>query len=117
TPFDTVHRTTSGFVCRQLAGNNPQTLTATWFLRPSLVSEIVFPLPLVADAELDVIADELSGYKHIDEYVRILRGMGHEAASIVDLNFVFGSLLGAMHIQSLLCSEAGTIGSLFLKAE
>ena len=51
-PFNNVHRTGSGFVCRQLFGNNPFNLTATWFLRQNLSSEIVFPLPFINDAEI-----------------------------------------------------------------
>jgi hypothetical protein len=117
TPFDTAHRTASGYVCRQLAGNDPCNLTATWFLRPNLVGEVIFPLPLISDAELSSIVAKLDGYDHAKDYVQILRRMGHETASIVDLNFVFSSLLGVMHIQSLLIKEAGHCGSFFSKAE
>lgn len=117
TPFDSVHRTVSGFVCRQLGGNDPFNLTATWFLRPNLVSEVIVPLPLLEDIGTWKIASELDGYEHGERYAAILKKMGYISPSIVDLNFVFGSLLGVMHIQSLLNQEANFAGSIFLKAE
>jgi hypothetical protein len=117
TPFDSVHRTVSGYVCRQLGGNDPFSLSATWFLKPNLVSEVIIPLPLFDGVETWRIVSELDGYEHGERYAEVLRRMGHANPSIVDLNFVFGSLLGIMHIQSLLNREAGHEGSIFIKSE
>ncbi|WP_186401982.1 helix-turn-helix domain-containing protein [Sphingopyxis sp. P1IMeth2] len=116
-PFETVHRTASGYVCRQLAGNNPHNLSATWFLNPNLVSQVVLPLFTLHDAPISALAHRLSGYDHASRFANILTKYGHVEPTIVDLNFVFSSLMGAMHTQSLLNREAGHSGSFFIKAQ
>lgn len=116
-PFDTVHRTASGYVCRQLAGNDPANLSATWLLKPNLVSEVIFPLPVFSAEEQSQVAVELDGYEHGQRYAEVLERMGHTRPKVVDLNFIFASLIGVMHIYSLLGREAGFSGPLFIKAE
>lgn len=116
-PFETVYRTASGYVCRQLAGNNPHNLTATWFLRANLVSQVVLPLYSLRDADVWALGTQLNGYEQARRFAAVLEKHGHVEPTIVDLNFVFSSLIGAMHTQSLLNKEAGHSGSFYLKAE
>jgi len=117
TAFETVHRTSSGFIGRQVAGNNPQDLTATWFLRQNLTSEIVVPLPFFTGVHLDHLPHTLDGYENADEYCAALRAHGHRSPKIVDLNFLFATLNGIFHIQSKLDAIAKRSGPLYCKAQ
>ena len=117
TPFDCVYKTNRGFVGRQAKGNDPHRLSATWFLRPDLVSEIIFPFPTLKDIDREMILYELDGYDFAEKYSEALRRHNHQSVDLIDLNFLFASLNGAMHIQSLLDQEASRSGSIFAKAE
>ena len=116
-PFDTVHRTASGYVGRQVKNNDPHSLTATWFLNPNLTSMLVLPLPTVSNDPISGVEYELQGYAHASQYSEALRQHGHGEATIVDLNFVFTALAGMFNIQSYLDAEAKRVGPLFIKAQ
>lgn len=116
TPYDTVHRTGSGYIARQLKGNPPGSLTATWFLSANLTSEIVLPLSRIS-AQVDRVAAALAGYQNAYRYADALRQQGHSNAEIIDLNFVFSSLNGLFHTQSLLDAEASRTGPVHIKAQ
>jgi Putative DNA-binding domain len=117
TPFDTVYRTNRGFVGRQIKGNNPHNLTATWHLNQNLTSQLVLPLPLLRDVSLQKLNTELEGYANVTTFLQALRKHGHVECDIIDLNFIFAALVGAMHIQSRLSETVSDCGSLFVKCQ
>jgi Putative DNA-binding domain len=117
TPFDTVYSTNGGFVGRQLSGNNPHNLTATFYLSRNLTSTLVLPLPFISGAHRFVLEDELDGYKHALRYVDSLEQHGHEEPNIIDLNFIFSAMVGLFHIQSRLDKEANRTGPLYIKSQ
>ena len=117
TPFDTVYRTAAGFVGRQVVGNDPQRLSATWFLRENLTSEIVIPLSVIADCAIEHLSYRLEGYENAEAFARALSAHGHNRPKIVDLNFLFNTLVGVFNIQDRLDAQAGRTGPLWVKCE
>lgn len=116
-PFDTVHKTASGYVGRQIKDNDPQKLTVTWFLSPNLVSLLIVPLSTVLSNPISGVTHELAGYTQAAQYSKALSQHGHKNATIIDLNFVFSALAGMFNIQSYLDAEAKRVGPLFIKAQ
>jgi hypothetical protein len=60
---------------------------------------------------------ELGVYAHSKEFALAMREQGHISADILDLNFLFAALIGALHIQSRLDEIANRKGSFFVKAQ
>lgn len=116
-PFDTVYRSSAGYIGRQVKGNNPQNLTATWYLKPTLRSVLLLPLPMITEVETSALEEELAGYKNAYNFSRALEVHGHARPKIIDLNFIFSALLGAFHIQSKLDQVAKRQGSIFVKSQ
>jgi hypothetical protein len=117
TPFDTVYRTNGGFVGRQLSGNNPHNLTATFYLSQNLTSTLILPLPFISGDHGYVLEDELEGYENAFRYVDSLDQHGHENPNIIDLNFIFSAMVGLFHIQSQLDKEANRVGPIYVKSQ
>ena len=117
TPFDTVYKNGSGFVGRQAKLNDPHAMSMTWFLSKNLTSEIIIPLPCIEDIHVDHVHQHLDGYENAVGFRDALRAFGHNSPKIIDLNFLFKTLLGIYHIQSLLDKAADRSGPLFVKGQ
>lgn len=115
-PFETVYTSATGFVARQLPGNDPQNLGLTWRLRPHLVSEVIIPLSLYAPDPPVMLRGELHGYDEIGRFTDELIRQGHRSPRVVDLNYLFNLLIGVAEIQRRLTSKAGWSHGYFFKA-
>lgn len=115
TPFDTAHTTASGFVARQLAGNDPGNLGLTFKFWNDLTFEILVPLPFYS-APLNELSGMLDGYEHQDRFINILRNHNCRKVRVIDLNLLLYTLLGAFRISDELCSIANWREPLFAKA-
>ncbi|MBK9387353.1 MAG: ATP-binding protein [Planctomycetes bacterium] len=116
-PLDTVHSTSYGYVGRQLAGNNPELLGLTWKLKRTLESEVIVPLPLYTPGHLSVFKHKLRGYANIDRFASLLERHAMEAPRIVDLNHLFGVILGIVRTQRLLLRAARLPGKFYAKVK
>lgn len=117
TPFDVIYKSSSGYVCRQGNGNDPQNLSVTWFLNPNLTSEVVIPLHQIIDVETDDLEYYLSGYDNAKAYISALKTHAHDKPRIIDFNFLYNSLIGVFHIQMKLDEVAKRSGPVYVKAE
>lgn len=116
-PFDTVYTSAGGFVGRQLNSNDPQNLVLTWRLQRNLVSDVIVPLPLYQPNRLDNLAVDLQGYKHGDDFIRVLGKYTPSKLRIIDLNYLFNILIGVTEIQERLCKLAGWPDSYLFKVK
>lgn len=91
--FDTVYPTTSGFIARQLEGNDPHNYGLTWRMRRNLSCDIVLPLQLYTPHRLNNLISEWDGYKYVDIFTKILKAQGHTQPQIADLNFMLHILI------------------------
>lgn len=114
-PFDTVHQTSTGFVARQARNNDPTGLTATWRLWYDVASEVLLPLPLYEGSPRQ-IQGNLTEYEHAEEFCNLLTASGCKSAKIVDLNFLFQVVCGAIEMYETLLAEAGWTEGYYFKA-
>jgi hypothetical protein len=105
-PFDTFYTSGESLIGRQLDGNDPHHISLTWKLRRNCVSDIIIPLPFYQVDTLKKLRNELDGYEHADQFIRILSKYSISTLRIVDLNFMFNVLLGIASIQEQLCKLA-----------
>ena len=116
-PFDTVYTSADGFIGRQLNNNDPQSLSLTWRLSQNLVSDVILPLPLYQLDNIEQLELELAGYSHTARFIDILGKYRTSTLRIVDLNYLFGVLIGVAEIQERLCNLAGWTESYFLRVK
>jgi hypothetical protein len=115
-PFDTIYTSSRGFVARQARNNDPHNLGLTWRLRESLVSDIYLPLNLHAAESPGLLLDVLRGYEQAERFIRLLQARSYSSPRVVDLNFVFGLLVGVVEIQRRLLAAAEWTKPYFVKA-
>mgnify|MGYP001184366901 CR=1 FL=1 len=116
-PFDTVHTSGSGYIGRQLNGNDPQNLSLTWRLGRNLVNDVFIPLPLFQPNHRDLLTLDLSGYEHTQRFIALLGRYSTNALRVVDLNYVFNILVGVAEIQERLCKLADWTESYHIKVK
>jgi hypothetical protein len=114
-PFDSVYTYSNGYIGRQLAGNNPQNLGLTWRLRHNLISDVLIPLPLYDGNDLEHLSIKLSGYKHVDQFTKLLLKHGASSPRVVDLNYVLNVLTGVAETQARLLGLVGWNENYFFK--
>lgn len=114
TPYDTAHTSASGFVARQLAGNNPGNLGLTFKFWNDLTTEVLIPLPFYL-APPRQLSDILVGYKHKERFIGLLEKYNFDNARIIDLNLLLYVIIGAFRINNSLCAIAGWKEPLFAK--
>lgn len=113
-PFENIHTSADGFVCRQMRGMNPAELGLVWKVRPDLRSDILLPLTLI-ERDIDELELALAGYEQAGRFVRLLRQYRYEEPRIIDLNLLFGLLLGIARIHLELYERAAWRGQTYMK--
>lgn len=116
-PFDSVHTTLTGFLARQLKGNRPDQVGLLWQLERDLQSDIHIPLNYFAVDTAEELLVHLEGFKHIRRFVNVLRASGLDKVRVIDLNFLFMTLLGVVNIQEKLANLAGWKDSYWFSAQ
>ena len=91
--LDTIYPTRSGFIARQLKGNDPNKFGHTWRVRRDLSCDIALPLQLYTPDHPNDLVSKWDGYKYADIFVKILRAQGHTQPKIVDLNYMLYALI------------------------
>ena len=81
-PFDTIYHSPTGFIARQIKGNDAFDLGLTWQLGVDLVSDIVIPFNYYTK---DQVKDGLFGYKYSEEFMELLSITGNNSLKIIDL--------------------------------
>jgi hypothetical protein len=116
-PFDNIYRTASGFIGRQLLGNDLHQLTLTWHLRNNLVSDVYVPLTIYRPDHLVDLKHTLIGYENVDRFIEILHQFRPSAVRVIDLNFLFHILLGVANLQRRILRKANWLGPYYFKAK
>ena len=114
--FDTVYPTTSGFIARQLEGNDPYNYGLTWKIRRNLSCEFVLPLSLYTTNHLNNLIGELAGYKYVNIFIEILKAQGHTQPQIVDLNSMLHTLIAIVSKYRRLLKLVDADGRFYFKA-
>jgi hypothetical protein len=114
-PFDTVHTMNDGFIARQLRQNDPFNLGLTWHLQPNLVSDVLIPLSFY-NLKAAELPHAMLGYDNSDRFAKILVSQGHRNPRVVDLNFLFNTLIGIVEIHQRLMTKVGWTHGYFAKA-
>lgn len=116
-PFDAVHTTATGYLARQLKGNRPDQVGLMWQLERDLQSDIHVPLNYFSVDKAEELQTHLQGFDHVNRFVNVLHASGVDAVRVIDLNFLFMTLLGVVNIQEKLAELAGWKGSYWFKAQ
>jgi hypothetical protein len=116
-PFDAVHTTSSGFLARQRAGNDPTTLGLTWSFARSLYGEVLIPLPCYRTDNVMFVGRWLEGYEHAGRFEKLVRRAGVRAIAVADLNSLLHVLRGVCLTQRRLLRLAGAEPTYKFKAQ
>lgn len=106
-PFEHVQTTSNGFLARQIFNNSPHQLGLTWRLWDDAASEILLPINRYEVHDIETTAYELSGYDESGRFEKLLINQNYASASLIDLNFLFSMLIGAIRIQQSICESVG----------
>ena len=115
-PFDMMHTTAEGFICRQTKDNYPHNYTLTWILRRDLSCDVILPLPFYTPNGPDNLVVDLDGYDHNDLFIDILKEQGHTRPRILDLNFMMNILTGVVYKYRRLLKLCGIEAGFYFKA-
>lgn len=91
--LDTFYPMRSGFIARQLKGNDPNIFGHTWRIRRNLSCDIVLPLQLYTPDHPNNLVSKWDGYKYVDMFIKILIDQGHTQPKIADLNYMLHALI------------------------
>lgn len=116
-PFESVYQTSKGFVCRQVAANDPESLGLTWKLGGNFRSEVIIPLSKFRCDSLDDLGNWFAGYEHTDWFLRICEKQRYSRPTVIDLNILLQVLLGIARIQTSLARDFGWAGPVYAKME
>lgn len=111
-PFDSVFTTESGFLCRQTMANAPGSLALHARLRSDLRFEVFIPLARFTGS-VGELFNWLAGYKGRADFTRLLKDQRYESANVLDCNFLFFILNGAMRKYVDVLTEAEYSGELY----
>ncbi len=116
-PFENVYLTAGGFICRQIADNDPEKLGLTWKLGGNFKSEVVIPLSKFRGNSLNDLSHWFEGYDHIARFLKLCETQRYLRPTIIDLNVLLFVLLGIARIQTVLTKEFGWTAPVFAKME
>jgi Putative DNA-binding domain len=113
-PFDTVYSSSNGYICRQIADNDPERLGLTWRFRNDLRSEVIIPLSKYR-MNPEELAAAFNGYTSTERFAELLCKQRYCEPTVIDLNLLFHVFLGVTHIQKTFMKRAGWNGDIYAK--
>lgn len=117
-PFDTIYRTSSGFVARQVHNNDPSLIGLTWIYWYDLGSEVIIPLNCWDVENLSQLRPLITGrYVNGKEFLQILNSAKYRSCRILDLNGLLHILIGVLGAYTKLATLAGWNGNMYAKAK
>jgi hypothetical protein len=116
-PFDNVYPTSYGFIGRQLLGNDLHHLSLTWRLNRNLSSDVYVPLTIYQPEQWVSLQAALIGYENVGRFIKVLEPFQPGFTRVIDLNFLFGILLGVAGLQRRLLKSVNWFGPYYFKAK
>jgi hypothetical protein len=118
TPFDTVYPTAHGYMARQLTGNDrPDLLGMTFHVSRDGISDIHIPFNYRTFSNSRDYGNDMSGHSEARRFGQLLENQRYKFINVIDLNFLFTSLVGLMNIQERINGLLGWSGSVSYKFE
>lgn len=115
-PFNNIHRTSGGFVCRQTMNGDPEKQSLTWKLSQNFRSEVIIPLSKFKN-NLENLVPWFEGYEHSERFFQLCREQRYNRPTIIDLNILLYIIFGVIHIQIALAQAFSWSGPIFAKVQ
>lgn len=115
-PFDNVFTSSSGYIARQTARNDPNNLVLTWRYYFDCTSEVFIPMNSFQFRDIEKARDFLGGYEHADAFVNFCTTAGFTHGTILDLSILLLALTAISKRRLELYQQGGFFDGDFFKA-
>lgn len=110
-PFDVIQSIETGYLCRQVMGNNPASQGMSMHVSYRLNCDTLLPLPWLDATSIEEAREWLEGYESADEFSKVLREAHFRSVRITDLTMLFGYLQAVTNIYRRILSASGYNGT------